>query len=141
MGVYIYCLEQDYKYLSSLKGRGFENEWMKFEPSGMITIKGSNKKGYAWDGCSPKLKWRDICWIGTPDAVLNWKSMRPKTYYASMIHDIFYQFSNSLKLIVKRKEVDVMFYDILKENHFHFARVYYCVVRSLGWMFWGKRKR
>ena len=42
--------------------------------------------------------------------LLNWETKRPKTYYASMIHDVFYQFSNDVKPFVKRKEVDLLFY-------------------------------
>ena len=136
MGVYIYCLEEDYTYRSSIKGRVFENEWFKLEKNGTITVKGSHKKGYAWDGCSPKFKFKDICWLGTPDAVLNWETKKPKTYYASMVHDVFYQFSKDVKPFIKRKEVDDLFYDILKENNFRLASVYYRVVRLVSWMFW-----
>ena len=136
MGVYIYCLEEDYTYQSLIKGRVFENEWFKLEKNGAITVKGSHKKGYAWDGCSPKFKFKDICWLGTPDAVLNWETKKPKTYYASMIHDVFYQFSKDVKPFIKRKEVDGLFYDILKENNFRLANVYYRVVRLVSWMFW-----
>ena len=139
MGVYIYCLEKDYSYRSSIKGREFENEWFTLEKDGTVIVRGSNKKGYAWDGCSPKIKFKDIC-LGTPDAVLNWETKKPKSYYASMIHDVFYQFSKDVKSFVKREEVDLLFYDILKENNFRLAKVYYRAVRLLGWMFWGKRR-
>jgi len=140
MGVYIYCLEEDYSYKSAITGRTFENEWFKLDKDGTVTVKGSHKKGYAWDGCSPKFKFRDVCLIGIPDAVLNWKTKKPKTYYASMIHDVFYQFSYAVKSFVSRKEVDLLFYDILKENNFRLAKVYYGAVRLLGWMFWGKKR-
>ena len=55
MGVYIYRIDKDYRYKSSIKGRKFENGWFKLEKDGTVIIRGSNKKGYAWDGCSPKL--------------------------------------------------------------------------------------
>ena len=139
MGVYIYCLEKDYSYKSSIKDRQFENEWLKLEKDGTVTIKGSNKKGYAWDGCSPKWKIKDIC-LGTPDGVLNWKTKEPKTYYASLIHDVFYQYSYHVKSFIKRKEVDLLFYELLKENNFRLAKVYCGAVRWLGWMFWGKKR-
>ena len=139
MGVYIYCLEEDYSCRSSITGRAFENEWFKLAADGTVTVKGSNKKGYAWDGCSPKLKFKDIC-LGIPDAVLNWNTRRPKTYHASMVHDVFYQFSYDVKPFVKRKEVDRLFYEILKENNFKLARVYYGAVRCLGWLFWGRKR-
>ena len=139
MGVYIYCLQEDYACRSFITGREFENEWVSLKKDGTLIVKGSNKKGYAWDGCSPKFKFRDIC-LGTPDGVLNWTTKRPKTYYASMVHDVFYQFSNELKATVKRKEVDQLFFHILKENNFRLAGSYYRVVRLFGWMYWGNRK-
>jgi hypothetical protein len=139
MGVYVYCLKEDYKHRSSIKDNEFENEWLKLERDGTVTVKGSNKEGYAWDGCSHKFKLKDA-YFGTPEAVLNAETGKSKTYYASMIHDIFYQFSKDLKLFITREEVDEEFYNILKENKFALARVYYKAVRMLGWLSWGKRR-
>ena len=135
MGVYIYFIKRDYIYKSSIKRREFENEWFKLEPDGSVTVKGSNKKGYAWDGCSPKIKIKDI-YFGTPEAVLNFETGKSKTYYASLIHDVFYQFSKDIKSFIKRKEVDREFYVILKKHGFRFAKTYYEIVRFLGWLFW-----
>jgi hypothetical protein len=135
MGVYIYCIKEDYIYQSSIIGYEFENEWLKLEEAGTVIVKGTNKKGYAWDGCSPKIKIKDV-YFGTPEAVLNFEIGKSKTYYASLIHDVFYQFSKDIKLFVKRKEVDREFYIILKEHKFRFARLYYGIVRLLGWLFW-----
>jgi hypothetical protein len=101
----------------------------------VYVVKGSNKEGYAWDGCSPKIKIKDV-YFGTPEAVLNFETGNSKTYYASLIHDVFYQFSTDLKSFISRKEVDREFYIILKENKFRFAKLYYGVVRLLGWLFW-----
>ena len=135
MGVYIYYIKEDYVYRSSIKNREFENEWFKLEKDGTVTVKGANKKGYAWDGCSPKIKIKDI-YIGTPEAVLNFETGKSKTYYASLVHDVFYQFSKDVKSFIDRKEVDREFYTILKEHKFSFAQVYYGGVRLLGWVFW-----
>ena len=135
MGVYIYSIKGDYIYKSSIKKREFENEWFKLEPDGSVTVKGSNKRGYAWDGCSPKIKIKDI-YFGTPEAVLNFETGKSKTYYASLIHDVFYQFSKDIKSFIKRKEVDREFYVILKKHDFRFAKIYYGIVRFLGWLFW-----
>lgn len=137
MGVYIYCIEEDYVYKSAIKNREFENEWFKLEKDGTITLRGSNKRGYAWDGCSPKLfKIKDICLLGTPDGVLNFGTKKSKTYYASLIHDVFYQFSKDVKPFISRKEVDQEFYAILKRDDFRLAGIYYRFVRMLGWIFW-----
>jgi len=104
----------------------------------MVTIKGSNKNGYAWDGCSPKVKLFDI-YLGTPEAALNFATGQSKTYYASLVHDVFYQFSRDVKNIVPRKAVDQEFYKILKTNQFRLAKLYYIAVRLFGWVYWGRR--
>ena len=137
MGVYVYCIKHDYRHVSGIKGRSFENEWFKLEPDGMITIKGTNRQGYAWDGCSPKWKCKDM-FFGTPEAVINYDTRQSKTYYASLIHDVFYQFSKDVKHIVRRKEVDKEFRNMLKGDTFGPAVVYYCGVRRFGWMWWGR---
>lgn len=137
MGVYVYCIKTDYQYQSAVKNRFFENQWLKLEQNGNITVKGTHYKGYAWDGCSPKFKIKDV-YIGTLEAVLNFDTGQSKTYYASLIHDVFYQFSKDIRLFIKRKEVDREFYAILVKDGFRFAKLYYTAVRAFGWMFWYK---
>ncbi len=139
MGVYLYCIKEDYPYKSSITGCQFENEWFKLEPDGTITVKGTNGLGYAWDGCSPKWKYKGM-YFGTPEAVLNNETRQSKTYYASLIHDIFYQFSNEIKRIIRRREADEEFYRVLKRDEFEIARLYFWGVRSFGWIWWGKPK-
>ncbi len=141
MGVYVYCIKEDYRYLSSIKCREFENEWFKLSKDGCVIVKGTHYKGYAWDGCSPKLKVKDWYW-GAWEAVLNFETGQSKTYYASLIHDVFYQFTKELRPFIKRKEVDREFYNILKRDGMRFARLYYVGVRLFGWFWWyevGKR--
>ncbi len=135
MGVYIYCIKEDYARKTAIRGREFSNEWFALDKDGTVTIKGSNKNGYSWDGCSPKKKFLDI-YVGTPEAVLNFTTGKTKTYYASLIHDVFYQFSKDVKSFISRKEVDKEFCNILKADGFRAAKIYYGVVRSLGWLFW-----
>ncbi len=137
MGVYVYCIKKDHQYPSSVKNRFFENEWFKLEQDGKVTVKGTHYKGYAWDGCSPKFKIKDV-YIGTLEAVLNFDTGQSKTYYASLIHDVFYQFSKDIRLFIKRKEVDREFYAILIKDGFRFAKLYYIAVRAFGWVFWYK---
>jgi hypothetical protein len=69
---------------------------------------------------------------------LNFDTGYSKTYFASLVHDVFYQFSHEVKPFVRRKEVDQEFYAILKRDGFRFARLYYTAVRLFGWMFWYK---
>lgn len=135
MGVYVYCLRENYSVGTLIKNRSFENEWFKLEPDGTVTVKGVYKKGYSWDGCSPKIKLNDM-YFGTPEAVLNYNTRRSKTYYASLIHDVFYQFSKDVRHLVMRKEVDQEFYNILKRDGFKMARLYFWSVRALGWIWW-----
>ena len=135
MAVYVYCIIKDHLYKSSITGRSFENEWFRLDPDGTITIKGTNRRGYAWDGCSPKIKIGDI-YFGTSEAVLNDDTGQSKTYYASMIHDVFYQFNKDVRSLVNREEVDSEFYNILKRDGFRFAKAYYYGVRAFGWIWW-----
>lgn len=139
MGVYVYCIEKDYSCKLSILGRKFENEWFSLEPNGTIIVKGTYARGYSWDGCSPKWKIKGM-YFGTPEAVLNNQTRQSSTYYASLIHDLFYQFSKDLKGIIKRKEADKEFYNILKRDGFKMAKLYLCGVRAFGWIWWGKPK-
>ena len=50
---------------------------------GTITV----LKGYAWDGCTPKVCFLDLL-VGTPDGAVYEGTGRPKTYYASLVHDV-----------------------------------------------------
>lgn len=138
MAVYVYCIREDHRYASGIREREFENEWFRLEKDGTIVVKGTHYKGYAWDGCSPKFKIRDL-YFGTPESVLNFDTGESKTYYASLIHDVFYQFNRQVRPLVTRKEVDREFYIILKRDGFRFARLYYWGVRAFGWIWWHTR--
>jgi hypothetical protein len=135
MRVYVYCIKENYPHQSSIKGRSFENEWFKLSPDGMILVKGANKRGYAWDGCSPKMKIGDV-YFGTSEGVLNYDTRQSKTYYASLIHDVFYQFNKDVRSFVRRSEIDKEFYLILKRDGFKYAKLYYWFVRAFGWYWW-----
>lgn len=137
MGVYVYCIKEDYCHHSLIKGRAFENDWLRLDAGGIVLVKGSHYKGYAWDGCSPKFKLKDI-YFGTFEGVLNFDTGKSKTYYASLVHDVFYQFSRELKAFIRRREVDREFYIILKNNGFAQAKLYYIAVRLFGWLSWYK---
>jgi len=123
--------------MSSIKGREFENEWFALSHDGTVLIKGTHYKGYAWDGCSPKIKIKDL-YIGTPEAVLSFNTGQSKTYWASLIHDVFYQFRKEMGRSVARSEVDRELYNILRRDQFRFAGIYYRAVRMFGWVFWNR---
>lgn len=84
--------------------------------------------GYAWDGCSPKKIIKDLL-VGTPDGAPGFDG-KPKTYYASMIHDALYQYKSSVP--VTRAQADKLFYDMLLEADFYWAKTYYRAVRLFG---------
>jgi hypothetical protein len=138
MSVYVYCIKHDYRYQSSITGREYENDWFRLSKDGTVIVKGTHYKGYAWDGCSPKYKFKDW-YFGTWEALLNFDTGQSKTYYASLIHDVFYQFAKEVRSFVKRKEVDKEFYAILKRDDMRFAKLYYVSVRLFGWIWWNKR--
>lgn len=138
MSVYVYCLNEDYRCQTSITGWEFENEWFKLAKDGIMLVKGTHYKGYAWDGCSPKFKIKDW-YFGTWEAVINFNTGQSKTYYASLIHDVFYQFAKDVRSFIKRKEVDQEFLNILKRDGLRYAKLYYIFVRLFGWIWWYKR--
>jgi len=138
MSVYVYCIKENYQYQSLITGRAYENNWFRLTKDGTVIVKGTHYKGYAWDGCSPKFKIKDW-YFGTWEAVLNFDTGQSKTYYASLIHDVFYQFSKNIRSFVKRKEVDREFLSILKRDGMRFAEVYYVFVRLFGWIWWYRK--
>ncbi|MEH0153879.1 hypothetical protein V6R21_07005 [Limibacter armeniacum] len=131
--VYKFVVTEDVWIQTSLKDISFENDWISFE-NGIIRLKGTNKQGYAWDGCSPKKIWLDLVW-GTPDGRLDERTELPLTYYASLFHDAIYQFKD--EIVISRKEADLLFRQMMKETGFVWSGMYYFFVRMFGG-FYGK---
>ena len=128
---------------SLLKGVEFKNSdntWLRIYTNTLnplqtiIEIDGTQLTGYAWDGCSPKFQLGDLI-FGTPDGVIGLNS-KPKTYYASMAHDILYQFRDQLTGKVTRKQADAIFLEQMKSQQFLLANLYYRGVRMFGGLFW-----
>ncbi len=96
---------------------------------GKITV----KKDYSWDGCTPKFCFFDFL-LGTPDGVVHKDTGRPKTYYASLIHDALYQFLPEIPAEAKltRRDADAFFLRMLAEYDFSPRGLYWFVVRLLG---------
>jgi len=95
---------------------------------GSITV----TRGYAWDGCSPKICVFDIV-LGTPDGVVDSTTKQPKTYYASLVHDALYQFLLD-GLPFSRRQADGCFLRLMAQTGFTPRYVYWAVVRALGWL-------
>lgn len=136
MRVYKFTHKQDFSvYSKDLKDRYFHSQWMTIIDGKVIVI-GSNKKGYSWDGCSPKFEFLDLI-LGTPDGRTIQKTNRPITYFASMVHDVIYQHKSEVP--ISRKEADLLFGRMLKDSGFFWYKVYYLAVRAFGG-FYGKWK-
>lgn len=147
MAIYKYCENRDLVFTTKHYVGHFENEFLKLEGHTII-IFGSHLKGYAWDGCSPKWEWLDL-YLGTPDGVVRKQeaevltereapdggrmcevqtSYVPKTYYASMVHDILRQYQKELPITVKTG--DLIFLEFLQLAKFKRAKLYYRAVRT-----------
>ena len=137
---WIFVLDEDYvynvrEYLPSgwNEGCAFVDRTgrrrLEIHPNGDARV----LSGYAWDGCTPKFSLFDIV-IGIPDGVPNQVTKKPKAYYASLMHDAFYQFLDA-KLPLSRAQADRVFLDILIRDRFALRRIYYAAVRLFGGVF------
>ena len=104
------------------------------EVGGRLTV----TRGYAWNGCSPKICFLDIL-LGTPDGAIYGPTEKPKTYFASMVHDALYQFLCT-KTPITRTQADDCFLRLMAESTFVLRHVYWFAVRVFGCFVWrGKR--
>lgn len=105
----------------------FKNEWIRIRDN-EIKI----RKGYAWDGCTPKIKIFDLGYYGTPDGVMNNDGL-PLLYYPSLVHDALYQFKKEIPLT--RRQADGIFAWMAHRTGFKLTMVYYYVIRLFGGLF------
>ncbi len=87
-GPWIFKLTEDFTLETDCTGITFRSDWFMISEDGRMTI----RKGYAWDGNSVKIDVFDLFIIGTPDGVIDVQTMKPKTWYASLVHDALYQY-------------------------------------------------
>lgn len=154
--VWKFCENRDLVFTTRYNVGNFENEFLKLSGN-FITVFGSHLKGYAWDGCTPK--WEILDFLpGTPDGVVRkqqvevitdriapdggrWCEVQfdyvPKTYYASLVHDLLYQFKADVP--VSRKTTDLIFFEMMRATKFKPAKLYYLAVRLVGGIY-GKWK-
>jgi hypothetical protein len=123
-------IQRDHVYLDA-KGK----VRLIIEAGGRITV----TKGYSWNGCSPKICVLDIN-IGTPDGVVHGGTQRPKTYFASLVHDALYQFLR-VDAPVTRRQADACFLRLMGESEFFLRYIYWAAVRVFGWAVWAGKKR
>ena len=139
---WVYKLERNFAWESKLRvpeDLAFRDKdgivRLIIEKDGRITV----TRGYAWNGCSPKVCVWDLL-IGTPDGVVLEKTGRPKTYYASLVHDALYQFLPDGSPI-RRREVDGCFLRLCAESEFAPRYVYWAVLRLIGGIVWRATRR
>lgn len=138
-GEYRFILEDDISIpISSLKKESllgvtislrdaYRTEWAQVK-GGRLTI----RKGYAWNGASPK-KWAFCRWWGTPD----FKATR----LATLVHDVCFQFLRVSDFPLTILECNQLFYDIMKTKNFKLANIYFGAVEDFGERFAGKYPR
>ncbi|HEY0743012.1 MAG TPA: hypothetical protein VGD40_16195 [Chryseosolibacter sp.] len=64
--VYKFVHYENASITTNLTNRTFEGEWLTMDRDGTITVRGEQRRGYAWDGCSPKINLLHLT-FGTPD--------------------------------------------------------------------------
>jgi len=124
---YIFKLDKDYVCETETgwgPDKAFDSKWLHISEEGVITVKAGDT-GYAWDGCTPKWSFLNLVIIGAPDGHIDYRTMKPFTYYASLVHDALYQYLDSVP--VKKSEIDRLFFVMLGD--FKLRWPYYILVR------------
>lgn len=98
-------------------------EWGKLEHR-FLTV----RKGYWWNGCSPKLLAGNV-WLGTPDT--------SRTLLGSLMHDLLYQTSGDPMFPLTREQCDLLFLWILNSSGSVLSIPYYFGVVIFGDWFFG----
>jgi len=131
MHIYKYTTtKEEVRFFKELKNVNFESEWLTIR-EGFATI----KKGYSWNGASPKIKVFGKIY-GT------WDGAKNEAKYATLWHDVFYQYSKELKkLKISRLYADVNFYLDLVCRNFKLPMLYFFAVRLFGWITWGMQRK
>lgn len=118
-------LDQD--AVVQFEGRNFGNHSFH-DPKGneWLTLQGDKatvRKGYAWDGCSPKVRFLGK-WHGTPDY--------EGTRLGSLLHDSFCQFLHCKCHPLTKKQCDELFGEVMKSQGFAVWQTYMMAVMTFG---------
>lgn len=129
---YKFRIDEDFVYADTgwRLSRPFDSRWLSISVDGKVTVK-ANETGYAWDGCTPKKSLLNLVIVGVPDGHIDYRTMKPYAYYASMVHDALYQYLYSVP--VSRRQIDRLFLQMLGD--FKLRYVYYAFVRLFGGLF------
>jgi hypothetical protein len=144
------------------EGKNFCSEWLIIHDGKIIINPGvakvnlegktveydySQRRAYAWDGCTPKRHFFWVALIGTPDwwqkketiltisdshKIVSKGVFWQKTLYASLVHDALYQYLDSIP--ISKKNVDKLFYEMLCDSGVSrpLAKIYHLAVRFFG---------
>jgi hypothetical protein len=130
---WLYRLDSNYEWQCP---RLFDADYVFYDRDGSVRLilqrdgRITVTRGYAWNGCSPKFCLFDIV-LGPPEGAVHAESEKPKTYYASLLHDALYQFlADGLPL--SRTEADRYFLILLRRWNFRPAWIYWFAVRVFG---------
>ena len=118
-----YRLEHDLAIQTGLLGYEWADERVIVHASGTIIV----RAGFSWNGCSPKFSLLDFE-FGTNDGAVDQKTMLPKTYKASMLHDALVR--SRAAMGIEMKTCDLVFYAQLKRDGFRWAKLYFWAVRA-----------
>jgi len=125
---YKFKIQKDYSYESGWKlEAAYSSKWLEISTSGQIRVR-ANEKGYSWDGCSPKWSVFNLFLFGIPDGHVDYRTMKPYTYYASLVHDALYQYLDSVP--VSKDKIDLLFLKMLGD--FKLRKIYYFFVKHFG---------
>lgn len=97
------------------------NEWLNLQGD-----KATVRKGYAWDGCSPKVMVLGK-WHGTPDY--------ESTRLGSLLHDSMTQMITASCFPLSKRECDLMFGEIMQSQGFPLWKTYMSAVLLFGGMY------
>ena len=127
---YKFKIMEDYIYESGWNlDKPFTSEWLEINETGQIKVK-TNEHGYSWDGCTPKWSFFNLMIVGTPDGHIDYRTMKPYTYYASLIHDALYQYLDTVP--VPKRKIDLLFLKMLGD--FKLRYLYYVATKYFGGM-------
>ena len=108
----------------------FDSQWLRIAVDGIITVK-SNENGYAWDGCTPKKSLWNLSIIGVPDGHVDYRTMKPYTYDASLVHDALYQYLDSVP--ITKKVIDQLFLKMLGRFQTKTYLLFFCQGFRWSW--------
>jgi len=113
--------DSEERYITFLTGHNVEFEFLTVK-KGIATI----KKGYSWDGATPKVKLFGVI-IGVPDG------KKDQLRYATLWHDVLTQYGTG-----KKKNVDLLFKKDMINVGWSLYSLYYTAVRLFGWLRWNR---